>query len=179
MRLRNPRRARLPQRMKADADKMRIGIILMLICAGCARHSQETPTPLPTAGNLTGNWSSDPGYTVYSMQIKQDGTVISGHGTMNTCVTQGVPFTVSGTRTGDVVVIVLDSRMKGLAQSNTYRIAFTHRGQHLFLDAISTSGCDEPCGRLFADAMFEKFRAQQGAAPLPSAPQTGPSEGAR
>jgi len=151
----------------------------MMLVAGCSRNTPQAPAPIPTVHNLSGNWSSDPGYTVYSMQIKQDGSAISGHGVMNTCVTQGVPFKVNGTRTGDVVIMVLKSDIKGLSQSNRYRVAFTPRGSHLFLDSISSSGCDEPCGRLFADAMFEKFRAQQGAAPLPSAPRTGPSEGAR
>lgn len=156
---------------------MRIGIILMMLVAGCSRHTPQPPAAIPTVHNLSGNWSSDPGYTVYSMQIKQDGSVISGHGVMNTCVTQGVPFTVDGTRTGDVVVMVLNSDMKGLSQSNTYRVAFTRRGNHLFLDAVASFGCDEPCGRLFADAMFEDFRAQQSAAPQPSAP-AGSSAGA-
>ena len=85
---------------------MRIGIIIVLVCAGCGQRTQELTRPTPTAENLSGAWVSQPGYTVYRIDIDQSGSTIAGRGQMSTCVTQGVPFSVSGTRTGDVVNLV-------------------------------------------------------------------------
>lgn len=104
--------------------------------------------------------------------------LISGHGEMNTCVTQGVPFTITGARTGDLVRMAFSSQMRGLNQTNTYKVAFTPRGNYLFLDVMSTAGCDEPCGRLFTEAMHKKWEAPRRAPPPPRAPQPGHSEGA-
>lgn len=144
---------------------------MALLCLGCARPPPEAaPLPTPSHQDLSGAWRTTNPFTNYRVVIEQSGTAISGHGEMSSCVIQGVPFTLTGIRSGDEVTMVLASDKPGLSQSNTYRLVSTTgpRGDFLFLDLVSSDLIAEPCNRLYPEVLLQEIRAGSRAASRPA-----------
>ena len=155
---------------------MRIGIIILLICAGCTRHSSDVVSPAPTIEDISGVWVSSQGHVGCNIDIKQNGATISGHGEGFTCVGSH-PFTITGTRTGDVAVMAFTSQMPELfSGSHTCRIELAPTGHYPVLDFISPPGSNAPHTFFVPEAIFRKWQAQPSAVWPPCAPEPGRSE---
>ena len=121
--------------------------------AASARGATET--------DLSGTWISGGGYTVYTLDLVQTGNALTGNGQMSTCITQGVPCVISGTRTETNVTLGLTFTHEEWSQTNSYTISYTARGNYLFLDGQTFSN-GESCRRLFVKEMYDNINAQQG-----------------
>ena len=133
---------------------MRAAILCCIwaLAAASARGATET--------NLSGTWISEGGYTVYTLDLVHTGNELTGKGQMSTCITQGVPFVISGTRSGTNVTLGLTFTQEEWSQTNTYTVSYTARGNHLFLDGQTFSN-GESCRRLFMKEMYDIINAQQ------------------
>ena len=136
-------------------NNMRAAILccIWVFAAASARGATET--------NLSGTWISEGGYTVYTLDLVQTGNELTGKGQMSTCITQGVPFVISGTRSETNVTLGLTFTHEEWSQTNTYTVSYTARGNYLFLDG-QTFSHGESCRRLFLKEMYDKINAQQG-----------------
>jgi len=140
-------------------------LLALLLMSGCSERRKpgdvSVPPHEPTEADLSGQWTSQSGYTVYNVTLRQEGLALSGTGEMNTCVMQHVPFKAEGGRDQDLVTLRFFFQEQGWTQTNQYRISRSLRGNHLFLNGTMHSE-KESCLHLFPKNIFNgKWESQK------------------
>ena len=184
-------------RYKALYDRMKTPSILVVVAIGLvaagwlwhltrpiwevAEPTQSWPqhsasvSPTPTVEDISGVWVCPP--LSSSIDLKQNGATISGHGELSVCIGPAVPFTITGARTGDVVVMAFTSQMpEPFSGSHTCRIELAPKGHYPVLDFISPPGSNATHALFVPDAIFRKWQAQPSAEWPPRDPPPGHAE---
>lgn len=117
---------------------MRIIVFFILLLGGCAsRNASDTSSDKPIPYDVSGDWVTIGGYTVYRVRLQQNGERITGKGIMDTCVAQNERFSVSGRIYRDRIILWFDYDSDWGSEGNFLRITFGGRDKKvMFLDPV-------------------------------------------